>query len=125
MTKEQILSAVSMRLDGKSLEYIGEKLGCTRQNISLVFRSLNRGGGKKGAPLNIEAWERPEIAKWMTARKMTIPALAKEIGVKPCTLRQWFRIGKNVPYYRFGALEDISKITGISVDDLLKRRKEA
>ena len=126
MTKEQKLAVVRMRLDGMSLEEIGQKMGCTRQNISMLLKSLSYGNvGKKGAPIKVEAWERPALAAWLNEHKTTIPELAHEINVSSGTLRRWFRSGGAVPYYRSGALSDVSRATGIPVSDLLKKRGEA
>lgn len=126
MTKEQKIEVVRMRLDGMTLEEIGKEMGCTRQNVSLMLKSLSSGGvGKRGAPLKVEAWARPAIAVWFNEHHMTIPELAWEIGIKPSTIRGWFRTGSKVPYYRNGALMDISEATGIPVADLLKKRGEA
>lgn len=126
MTKEQKIEAVRMRLDGMSLEEIGKKMGCSRQNVSLMLKSLSSGGvGKRGAPLKVEAWARPALAVWLNSHRMTIPELAWELGIKSSTLRTWFRTGGRVPYYRNGVLADISEATGIPTVDLLRKRGEA
>lgn len=124
MTREQKLEAVSLRLDGKSLEYIGDALGCTRQNISQFFKSLHRGDGRRrGAPLKVEQWKYPALAEWLNEKRMSIPELAANLGIKPCTIRRWFRGGTGIPYWRKAVIEKICDFTGISEEELLRKRE--
>lgn len=40
MTKEQILKAFEMKIDGYSMQYIANEFGCTKQNISEAFKTI-------------------------------------------------------------------------------------
>lgn len=133
MTREEKMMVVQMRLDGRSLAEIAEKVGRNRQTVYKFLLSLAQGRAINGRKLEPSAWARPALARWLKDNCKSASSLARDMGVKVCTLYNWFRNGKNVPYYRSGTLDEISAYTKLPVEELLEfsaddqrgRRKEA
>ena len=86
MTNDELLDIVKMRLDGCTLEKIGEKYGMTASGILMVIRSLSRNpnGRRSGQARMYDKIIYPNIRARMKERGWSMNTLAN----KTCITRQ-------------------------------------
>lgn len=115
MTKEQKLDAFSMRLNGATLQEIGDKYGVTRGYIHQMFAYVCT---KSGIPRKTYVF--PNITDWMEANNVTQTDLAKLLGVGQTAVSAYLT-GRNDPPMRFISL--IIDKTGMPFETAFKRRE--
>ena len=113
MTREQKIEAFTMRLNGYTLEEIGDHFGVTREAIrGMFFRTTTESGIAR------KRYVYPNIAKWMIENRINQSFLAKRLGVTRPAVSAWLT-GKNDPSYRFISL--VLKETGMTFEEAFKR----
>ena len=88
MTNEELIDVLKMRLDGRTLEEIGEKYGMTASGILRVIRSLSRNPNEhRGGQARVyNQIIYPSIRARMEVREWTIVRLSEKSCVKYATL---------------------------------------
>ncbi len=84
MTNEQVLDMVSMRLNGSSLQEIGDKYGYSREYVRKWMPQGLRGRIK--SELAIDKTVYPALKEWLIRRDMPISVFSKMCKVNKCTM---------------------------------------
>ncbi|WP_312281572.1 helix-turn-helix domain-containing protein [Oscillibacter sp.] len=114
MTEKQKVDAFAMKLDGYTLQDIGEKYGVTREYIRQMFAYVCT---KSGVPRKNYVF--PNITDWMEANNVTQTDLAKLLGVGQTTISSYLT-GRNDPPMRFVSL--VLDKTGMQFETAFKKR---
>ena len=98
MTREEKIDAFTMRLDGYTLQEIGDKYGLTRERIRQTFASITTKSGisRKGYKNYIY----PNISDWMSDNNVKQIDLSKKLGCAQVTISSYLT-GKNPPSFAF------------------------
>jgi hypothetical protein len=78
VTKEQKIEMFALRLEGKTLQEIGDKFGCTREYVRQV---VGPSVADDKRTLSLENIKYPALRKWLSERNMPVMALAGLAGV--------------------------------------------
>ena len=98
MTREEKIDAFTMRLDGYTLQEIGDKYGLTRERIRQMFASITT---KSGIPRKIyKNYIYPNISDWMIDNNVKQSDLSKKLGCAQVTISSYLT-GKNPPSFAF------------------------
>lgn len=95
MTREEKIDAFTMRLDGYTLEEIGEKYGVTRERIRQIFGNVVNESG-----ISRKNYIYPNIADWMIENGITQTKLCKKLGITQNAVSQYLT-GKHSPTFEF------------------------
>ena len=95
MTREEKIDAFTMRIDGYTLEEIGEKYGVTRERIRQMFEQVVTESG-----ISRKNYIYPNIADWMIENGITQAKLCKKLGCSQNTVSHYLT-GKNSPTFAF------------------------
>lgn len=108
-TKEEKLDVFAMRIDGFTLQEIGDKYGVTREAIrSMLSATCGESGIVK------RRYVYPNIAEWMMEKHMTQTELCKKIGIAQNTVSSIMR-GRQNPNFSF--VTAILQLTGMTFDE--------
>lgn len=111
MTREEKITAFTMRLDGYTCREIGERMGCTGENVSdSLRRVLNR-----RRPFARCIY--PEITRWMRESGTTAVRLAEAVHYSPDTVYAYLG-GYSRPSEAFE--ECLEQVTGIGKEILFQ-----
>lgn len=113
MTREQKIEAFTMRLDGYTLEEIGDHFGLTREAIRCMFSRITTESG-----IVKKQYVYPNIAKWMIENKLNQRHFAKKLKCSQVSVSSWLT-GKKNPSYRFINL--VLSETGMTFEEAFKR----
>ena len=98
MTREEMIDAFTMRLDGYTLQEIGDKYGLTRERIRQMFASITT---KSGIPRkSYKNYIYPNISDWMIDNNVKQSDLSKKLGCAQVTISSYLT-GKNPPSFAF------------------------
>ena len=103
MTREEKIDAFTMRIDGYTLEEIGEKYGVTKEGIRQIFAKVTTESG-----ISRKNYIYPNIADWMIENNVTQSLFCKELRCSQQTISGYLT-GKKSPSYEF-----ISKVLEIT-----------
>lgn len=109
LTREEKIDMFSMRLDGYTLQEIGDKYGVTREAVRRMFAVVCCESG-----IVRKRYIYPNIADWMREKRMTQTALCKEVGMAQNTVSA-IMTGKQNPNFSF--VQAILRLTGMSFDE--------
>lgn len=117
MTREQLIEAFTMKIDGYSYQFIADKFGCTKQNIQDVFMRYIKNNNFKCAY--------PAIKKWMIENNVSLSEMYVLLGHNASNNTQYVR--KKLSGKQNFNGEEIDKliyITGIPYEQLFKKEYE-
>lgn len=80
MTREELIMAFTMRLDGATFEEIGNKFGVTRQAIMYNFDSVVHRGRDKKTDIAISKIVYPNIARYIKDAQITMGKFIEMLG---------------------------------------------
>ena len=95
MTREEKIDAFTMRLDGYTLQEIGDKYGLTRERIRQMFASITTESG-----ISRKNYIYPNISDWMIGNNVSQGDLCKKLGCAQTTISSYL-IGKREPTFSF------------------------
>lgn len=76
MTREELIKAFEMRVDGYSYRQIGEKLGYTKQNVSNLLNKVVKDFSKS-------AWVYPNLAREIGLLDKSVEEFCEEVRIRP------------------------------------------
>ena len=95
MTREEKIDAFTMRLDGYTLQEIGDKYGLTRERIRQMFASITNESG-----ISRKNYIYPNISDWMINNNVNQYDLCKKLGCQQNTISSYLT-GKRAPTFSF------------------------
>ena len=95
MTREEKIDAFTMRLDGYTLQEIGDKYGLTRERIRQMFAAVTTESG-----ISRKNYIYPNISDWMIGNNVSQGDLCKKLGCAQTTISSYL-IGKREPTFSF------------------------
>ena len=95
MTREEKIDAFTMRLNGYTLQEIGDKYGLTRERIRKMFASIATESG-----ISRKNYIYPNISDWMIDNNVKQSDLSKKLGCAQNTISSYLT-GKNPPSFAF------------------------
>ena len=95
MTREEKIDAFTMRLDGYTLQEIGDKYGLTRERIRKMFAAVTTESG-----ISRKNYIYPNIADWMIENNVSQCDLSKKLGCAPNTISTYLT-GRTHPTFTF------------------------
>ena len=95
MTREEKIDAFTMRLDGYTLQEIGDKYGLTRERIRQMFAAVTTESG-----ISRKNYIYPNISDWMIENNVTQYDLSKKLGCQQTTISSYLT-GKRNPSFSF------------------------
>ena len=98
MTREEIIDAFTMRLDGYTLQEIGDKYGLTRERIRQMFASITTKSGISRK--SYKNYIYPNISDWMIDNNVKQSDLSKKLGCAQNTISSYLT-GKREPTFSF------------------------
>ena len=98
MTKEEKIDAFTMRLNGYTLQEIGDKYGLTRERIRQMFASITTKSGISRK--SYKNYIYPNISDWMIDNNVKQSDLSKKLGCAQVTISSYLT-GKNPPSFAF------------------------
>ena len=98
MTREEKIDAFTMRLDGYTLQEIGDKYGLTRERIRQMFASITTKSGISRK--SYKNYIYPNISDWMIDNNVKQSDLSKKLGCAQVTISSYLT-GKNPPSFAF------------------------
>lgn len=117
MTNEQKLGMVRMRLEGATLQEIGDAYKCTRQYVYQELSSIMEYRQYKKSKVVY-----PRIAKAMKEQRCTNKRLADFVGVTPCSIHSILS-GKTRNLGLFTAWK-IASALGLKLDEAFCREED-
>lgn len=114
MTREQKIDMFTMRLDGYTLQQIGDKYGITRERVRQIL-SPREHSTDIYAP---KSCIYPALGKWMNDNKVNAVALAKLADVSQATIYNTLRGVHSPSYYTQTALHTV---TGLPYDVMFQK----
>ena len=98
MTKEEKIDAFTMRLNGYTLQEIGDKYGLTRERIRQMFASITTKSGISRK--SYKNYIYPNISDWMIDNNVKQSDLSKKLGCAQVTISSYLT-GKKSPSFAF------------------------
>ena len=95
MTREEKINAFTMRLDGYTLQEIGDKYGVTRERIRQMFAAVTT-----ESEISRKNHIYPNISDWMIDNNVKQSDLSKKLGCAQVTISSYLT-GKNPPSFAF------------------------
>ena len=95
MTREEKIDAFTMRLDGYTLQEIGDKYGVSRERIRQMFAQVTTESG-----ISRKNYIYPNIADWMVENNVTQSLFRKELGCGQATISSYLT-GRLSPSFEF------------------------
>jgi len=113
MTHENKRAILEMRLAGYTLQEIADKIGTTRQNVSLFLRGLAT-ERKKGFKPFVCVY--PGLKAWMYKNRVSITKLIDDIKVLKCYQSLYRRMNGEVEF-ELSEIKAILAYTGLTFDE--------
>lgn len=118
MTKDQKLDMFSMRLDGYTLQQIGDKYKITREMV----RQILDYGKQDAKPLKLKQYcIYDNLTKFISENRITNTKLSEYLGISIITLRHKLRDDK---HFNIKEIKKILDITGMTFEEAFFTRKE-
>ena len=95
MTKEEKIDAFTMRLNGYTLQEIGDKYGLTRERIRQMFAAVTTESG-----ISRKNYIYPNISDWMIDNNVSQYDLCKKLGCTQTTISSYLT-GRKHPSFAF------------------------
>lgn len=95
MTREEKIDAFTMRLDGYTLQEIGDKYGVTKERIRQMFAQVTTESG-----ISRKNYAYPNIADWMVKNGIKQSDLCKKLGCSQNAVSHYLT-GRNSPTFAF------------------------
>ena len=95
MTREEKIDAFTMRLDGYTLQEIGDKYGLTRERIRQMFASITTESG-----ISRKNYIYPNISDWMIDNNVNQHDLCKKSGCSQSVISSYLT-GRTSPSFAF------------------------
>lgn len=113
MTKEQKVEMFSLRLDGNSLQDIGNRFGCSREYVRQI---VGNHAVETKRIIKAEKIKYPGIRNWAAENSKSIPMLAKMSGIKQSTLYRGLTHGTEVGMH-MDTIKGILRATGLTFEE--------
>ena len=95
MTKEEKIDAFTMRLNGYTLQEIGDKYGLTRERIRQMFAAVTT-----ESRISRKNYIYPNISDWMIDNNVSQYDLCKKLGCTQTTISSYLT-GRKHPSFAF------------------------
>ena len=95
MTREEKIDAFTMRLDGYTLQEIGDKYGVSRERIRKMLAQVTTESG-----ISRKNYIYPNISDWMIDNNVKQSDLSKKLGCAQNTISSYLT-GKREPTFSF------------------------
>ena len=95
MTRAEKIDAFTMRLDGYTLQEIGDKYGLTRERIRQMFAAVTTESG-----ISRKNYIYPNISDWMIDNNVIQYDLCKKLGCAQNTI-SYYLTGRKNPSFAF------------------------
>ena len=115
MTREEKIDAFTMRLDGYTLQEIGDKYGVTRERIRQMFAQVTTESG-----ISRKNYIYPNIADWMIENDVTQWLFCKELGCGQATISGYLT-GRISPSFEF--INKVLEITKMPYEVAFSRER--
>lgn len=114
MTKEELIDACSMRINGHTLQEIADKYHMSKQGMqqSLIHAMRSRPRDK---------YVFPRIAHWMSSSGETQHSISQKTGINQTTISTYLS-GKSSPSMRF--ISEILKISGMTFEEAFFKEED-
>lgn len=125
MTNEQKAQAYLMKLDGMSLEEIGQHFGVTRERIRQVIPAPPdeiRGQYRAKQRSKYDDMIYPALAQWLYDHRFTFSRFAHEIGRTESSVGRWFKGKNEMPK---SAIDAILKRTGLTYEEAFLKDEDS
>lgn len=106
---EKTMDVVRMRLEGKSLQQIADKYGCSRQNIELALKRISAPKESKG----LKACAYAGLRAWLHANNCTMRKLSMDLGIHYGTMLNYLHGQRAM---KIGTINAILDYTGLSFE---------
>jgi hypothetical protein len=116
LTKEQKIEMFVMKLDGYTLQEIGDKYGISRQRVQAILSS-----GSKG-PKYIAKIKYFNVATWLRHNSVCATNLAKEAGLTPWRFTKFLK-GEEDCRFSIRQIKTLLEITGMNFEDFFSEEK--
>lgn len=123
MTNEQKAQAYLMKLNGMSLEEIGQHFGVTRERIRQIIPTSpeeSRSGYRAKQRSKYDRVAYPALAQWLYDHRYTFSRFAREIGCTGQAVGRWLKGENNVPK---SAIDAMLKLTGLTYEEAFDTKK--
>lgn len=118
MTIDQKVEAYRMRLEGHSLQEIGDKFGVTRERIRQILSCREK--VRSTSRCNYSSWVFPGIAEYAKSHRLSLRGLSKKAGMPFSTVYNIIS-GKSVPSK--SAIDKILESTGMTYEEAFRARE--
>ena len=115
MTREEKIDAFTMRLDGYTLQEIGDKYGVTRERIRQMFAQVTTESG-----ISRKNYIYPNIADWMIENDVAQWLFCKELGCGQATISGYLT-GRISPSFEF--INKVLEITKMPYEVAFSRER--
>lgn len=112
VSKEDKIKMFEMRLDGKTLQQIGDAYGISRERVRQILDF-----GKVDRRTSIEKMIYPNIARWMRDNNENPTHIAKLIAVTPSIFIDFLQ-GKRDMRFSVGTIKQLEQIMEMQFDEL-------
>ena len=110
MTREQKIEAFAMRLDGETLQAIGDYFGVSKQYVADMLSKGNSAVYRSG----LKSIAYPNIAAWMKAEGISKNSFAEMCNTTAMTMNRALR-GDGNPSKKL--IDDILRATGLTYEE--------
>lgn len=105
--------AMTMRMDGMSLEEIAQVMGCTRQNVFILLQKAKENLDKPEYKRGANSCVYPAIRSFMLENHVTVQWMADQIGIQNTHMVQILHGKLDI---RLSTARKIAAVCGLPVD---------
>ena len=105
MTKEEKIDAFTMRLNGYTMQEIGDKYGLTRERIRQMFAAVTTESG-----ISRKNYIYPNISDWMIDNNVSQYDLCKKLGCQQATISSYLTGRKNPSFAFINLMLELTKM---------------
>lgn len=110
-TNDMLIEIMRKRLEGATLQEIGDEYGCSRENIRQV---LGRGMRIMKADCRCAEIIFPNIREYMIDHGISLYKMSHDIGAHYNSMGSWLKYGRDIP---LGKARIIADYLGMTIDE--------
>lgn len=115
MTKQEKVDMFAMRLDGATLQKIGDKYGITKERVRQILEISDSKRKPKAK------WIYPNMGNYMVEHKISLKEFSEKCEIQYWTLSNYMN-GKSEP--SIGAIKRMLQFTGMSFEEAFQTKEE-